>query len=87
MLTDRGVVDISAAVKKRYTPQLTMQGIIDEFDDLRPALEKLPREGTGHAGLTRSGCGRRCRGPAKSSPASPTTGSTPSARRARSTCS
>ncbi len=32
VLTDRGVVDISAAVRKSYTPQLTMQGIIDEFE-------------------------------------------------------
>ncbi len=31
---------IAAAVKKHYTPQLTMQGIIDEFETLRPALEK-----------------------------------------------
>ncbi len=44
-LTDRGVVNIAAAVKKHYTPQLTMQGIIDEFETLRPALEKLTREG------------------------------------------
>src|SRR6185437_6350381 len=41
LLSGRGVVDISAAVKKNYTPQLTMQGIIDDFDRLRPALEKL----------------------------------------------
>jgi 2-keto-4-pentenoate hydratase/2-oxohepta-3-ene-1,7-dioic acid hydratase in catechol pathway len=45
LLTDRGVVDISSAVKKSYTPQLTMQGIIGEFETLRPALEKLAREG------------------------------------------
>ena len=44
-LTDRGVVDISVAVQKTYTPQLTMQGIIDGFDRLRPALEKLARDG------------------------------------------
>jgi len=44
ILTDRGVVDISAAVKKSYTPQLTMQGVIDDFDALRPALEKLARD-------------------------------------------
>ena len=41
LLTKRGVVDISAAAKKSYTPQLTMQGIIDDFERLRPALEKL----------------------------------------------
>ena len=45
LLTDRGVVDISAAVQKSYTPQLTMQGIIDGFDRLRPALEKLAKDG------------------------------------------
>ena len=44
-LTKRGVVDISAAVKKSHTPQLTMQGVIDEFDRLRPALEKTASEG------------------------------------------
>ena len=45
LMTDRGVVDISGAVKKSYTPQLTMQGIIDDFDRLRPALEKLAADG------------------------------------------
>lgn len=45
VLTDRGVVDISAAVPKSYTPQLTMQDIIDGFDKLRPALEKLAKDG------------------------------------------
>lgn len=44
LLTDRGVVDISSAVKKAYTPQLTMTGIIDEFDALRPKLEALSRD-------------------------------------------
>src|SRR3972149_2733384 len=45
LMTDRGIVDISGAVKKSYTPQLTMQGIIDDFDRLRTALEKLAGEG------------------------------------------
>jgi len=45
VLTGRGIVDISAAVKKDYTPQLTMQGIIDEFERLRPALDKIAGEG------------------------------------------
>ena len=45
LITDRGVVDISGAVKKGYTPQLTMQGIIDDYDRLKPALEKLAAEG------------------------------------------
>jgi 2-keto-4-pentenoate hydratase/2-oxohepta-3-ene-1,7-dioic acid hydratase in catechol pathway len=41
LLSPRGVVDISAAVPRSYTPQLTMQGIIAGFEDLRPGLEKL----------------------------------------------
>lgn len=45
VLTDRGVIDISAAVPSSYTPQLTMQGIIDGFDRLRPALDVLSRDG------------------------------------------
>ncbi len=43
-LTGRGVVDLSLAVKKGYTPQLTMQGIIDDFDRLRSTLEKTARD-------------------------------------------
>src|SRR6266700_124412 len=45
ILTERGIVDISGAVAKSYTPQLTMQGIIDGFDRLRPALDGLARDG------------------------------------------
>ena len=45
VLSGHDVVDISSAVKKGYTPQLTMQGIIDDFDRLRPALEKLANSG------------------------------------------
>ncbi|MBI3516930.1 MAG: fumarylacetoacetate hydrolase family protein, partial [Proteobacteria bacterium] len=45
LLTARGVVDIADAVTASYTPQLTMQGIIDDFDRLRPALEKLASTG------------------------------------------
>ena len=44
VLTDRGVVDISSAVKKSYTPQLTMQSIIDNFDRLRRPIEKIATE-------------------------------------------
>jgi 2-keto-4-pentenoate hydratase/2-oxohepta-3-ene-1,7-dioic acid hydratase in catechol pathway len=46
VLTDRGVVDVTSAVKVSYTPQLTMQGIIDEFDRLRSPLEKLAASGS-----------------------------------------
>src|SRR4051794_41312894 len=41
LLTERGVIDISTAVPRRYTPQLTMQALIDEFDYLRPSLREL----------------------------------------------
>jgi 2-keto-4-pentenoate hydratase/2-oxohepta-3-ene-1,7-dioic acid hydratase in catechol pathway len=44
MLTERGVVDTSGAVKASYTPQLTMQRIIDDFDRLRPLLERMARD-------------------------------------------
>jgi 2-keto-4-pentenoate hydratase/2-oxohepta-3-ene-1,7-dioic acid hydratase in catechol pathway len=45
LMTPRGVVDISGAVRKGTTAQLTMQGIIDDFARLRPALKKLAAEG------------------------------------------
>jgi 2-keto-4-pentenoate hydratase/2-oxohepta-3-ene-1,7-dioic acid hydratase in catechol pathway len=38
-------VSIADAVPPGATPQLTMQGIIDAFEDLRPALTRLAREG------------------------------------------
>ncbi len=41
VLTDRGVVDVSGVVKASYTPQLVMQGIIDDFEQLKPQLDKL----------------------------------------------
>ena len=41
LLVDRGVVDIAGLVEQSYTPQLTMQEIIDSFDRLRPELERL----------------------------------------------
>jgi len=44
VLTERGVVDVSAVVRTSYTPQLSMQGIIDDFDRLRPLLERLARD-------------------------------------------
>src|ERR1700704_5301790 len=44
LLTERGIVDIGGHVAQSYTPQLTMQGIIDDFDRLRPLLEKLARD-------------------------------------------
>lgn len=41
LLTERGVVDITTAVNISYTPQLTMQGVIDNFESLRPELAQL----------------------------------------------
>ena len=38
-LTDSGVVDLSADVPPRETPQATMESIIDGYDVLRPRLE------------------------------------------------
>jgi len=45
LYTERGVVDISGAVRPGHTPQLTMQHLIDDFERLRPSLERLAREG------------------------------------------
>jgi len=44
IITERGVVDVSRAVAAGHTPQLTMQGIIDDFERLRPTLDKLARD-------------------------------------------
>jgi len=46
LLTDRGVVDITGVVRSNYTPQLVMEGIIDDFEKLRPTLETLVQTGT-----------------------------------------
>jgi 2-keto-4-pentenoate hydratase/2-oxohepta-3-ene-1,7-dioic acid hydratase in catechol pathway len=45
LLTDRGVVAIADLVPPSHTPQLTMQGLIDRFDTLRPVLERRARDG------------------------------------------
>jgi len=45
LMTDRGIVSVAGAVARGHTPQLTMQGIIDDFDRLRPALERLAASG------------------------------------------
>jgi len=44
LLTERGVVDIGGSIERSCTPQLTMQGLIDSFDHLRPALERQAAE-------------------------------------------
>ena len=45
LLTGRGVVGLGEVVAPGHTPQLTMQGLIDGFDRLRPALQRLAAEG------------------------------------------
>jgi 2-keto-4-pentenoate hydratase/2-oxohepta-3-ene-1,7-dioic acid hydratase in catechol pathway len=45
LLTGRGVVDLAHLVERGWTPQLTMQNLIDGFERLRPRLEKLASEG------------------------------------------
>lgn len=46
LLTDRGVIDISAVARSNYTPQLVMEGIIDDFNWLRPKFEELEKNAT-----------------------------------------
>ena len=43
VLTNEGVVNVADAVPAGHSPQLTMQGIIDDFDRLRPELERRVR--------------------------------------------
>src|ERR1700739_3469320 len=45
LLTERGVVSLAGTVKRGHTPQQTMQAVIDEFGQLRPALERLAAQG------------------------------------------
>src|SRR5437667_3115544 len=46
LLTERGVVGLAGTVERSHTPQLTIQGLIDGFGQLRPELERLAVEGT-----------------------------------------
>ncbi len=45
LLTKRGVVNIAGVVENLPTPQLTMQRLINAFDQLRPALEQQAAQG------------------------------------------
>ena len=45
LLTEAGVVDATGNVPAGPTPQLTMQGLIDDFATLCPRLEGLARDG------------------------------------------
>jgi hypothetical protein len=75
VLTERGVVDIADAVPRGHTPQATMQGIIDDFERLRPALERLANE-RDPLPLSERPLRRHCHDPGRSWRASPTSGST-----------
>jgi len=45
LITERGVVDVADLVPRGATPQLTMTRLIDEFERLRPALERRAQDG------------------------------------------
>ena len=45
ILTEAGVVEIAGLVPKGHTPQGTMQRLIEDYDRLRPALERRAAEG------------------------------------------
>jgi 2-keto-4-pentenoate hydratase/2-oxohepta-3-ene-1,7-dioic acid hydratase in catechol pathway len=45
LLSGRGVVSLADTVEPGHTPQLTMQKLIDRFDRLQPALDRLAAEG------------------------------------------
>ncbi|MSQ70439.1 MAG: FAA hydrolase family protein [Betaproteobacteria bacterium] len=45
VITERGIVSIASAVCRGINDQATMTGIIDEFDPLRPELDRLAESG------------------------------------------
>ncbi len=45
VITERGIVNVADVVRLQATPQLTMTGIIDNFDRLRSQLERLAQDG------------------------------------------
>jgi 2-keto-4-pentenoate hydratase/2-oxohepta-3-ene-1,7-dioic acid hydratase in catechol pathway len=45
LLTERGIVDVSTVVERRHSPQATMEGLIDDFESLRPRLALLQADG------------------------------------------
>ncbi len=48
LLTERGVVDIARLAPTGHSPQATMCKLIDDFETLRPALEKAARDDFAH---------------------------------------
>jgi 2-keto-4-pentenoate hydratase/2-oxohepta-3-ene-1,7-dioic acid hydratase in catechol pathway len=49
ILTDAGIVDISAHVEQGHTPQLTMQWLIDHYERIKPALQEAAVSGRASA--------------------------------------
>src|ERR1043165_9559785 len=45
VITERGIAEVADLVGPRASPQLTTTGIIDDFELLRPALERPAQEG------------------------------------------
>ena len=66
LLKDGNVVDVSAVVPRGGTPQLTIEGLITNFQSLKGALERALNQGEAFPS-PRCNCGRRCRGLARSS--------------------
>ena len=74
VVTERGVVDVSDVVGAgdSGTPQLLLESIIRNFDQLRPALEAAAESGDALP-LDQVACGLQSLGPARSSWARGTT--------------
>ncbi len=87
LLTERGVVSLAGLIERGYTPQLTMQNLIDRFERLAANPGEGRRRCRGRAGNLGAPLLAAAAARARSSAASPITGSTRSARRGRSTCS
>src|ERR1700740_121674 len=45
LLAERGVISLAGTAERAHTPQLTMHGLIDQFERLRPAAEGLVAQG------------------------------------------
>jgi 2-keto-4-pentenoate hydratase/2-oxohepta-3-ene-1,7-dioic acid hydratase in catechol pathway len=49
VIREDGIVDISSAVAVAESPQATMVGIIDRFDEVKPAIERAAEQGSATA--------------------------------------
>ena len=81
-VVDGGVAELTSVLgdTAALPPQARMEAVIDGFEGLRDAFERIIAGGASHADGS-------FRGRARYSAASATTGSTPNGSRARSTCS